>query len=147
MKAIEANGARIPLLGLGTWDLRGKVCARMVDEAIRLADRIAIMKDGAIEQIGTPVEIYRDPATAFVADFIGTMNFVGGAAVGVAGAVVILTWLIEPLREIWPWFLELPWPIRVGLSLAGVGLVILMSSLIWERIEEREHDRSLLDDS
>ena len=39
MKAIEANGARIPLLGLGTWDLRGKVCARMVDEAIRLGYR------------------------------------------------------------------------------------------------------------
>jgi 2,5-diketo-D-gluconate reductase B len=37
--AVEANGARIPLLGLGTWDLRGKVCARNVEQAIRLGYR------------------------------------------------------------------------------------------------------------
>jgi diketogulonate reductase-like aldo/keto reductase len=36
---IEANGARIPLIGLGTWDLRGKVCARMVEEALALGYR------------------------------------------------------------------------------------------------------------
>ncbi len=36
---VEANGARIPLVGLGTWDLRGKTCARMVEEAIRLGYR------------------------------------------------------------------------------------------------------------
>jgi diketogulonate reductase-like aldo/keto reductase len=39
MQAVEAGGARIPLIGLGTWDLRGKVCARMVEEAIRLGYR------------------------------------------------------------------------------------------------------------
>ena len=37
--AIEANGARIPLIGLGTWDLRGKACASMVEEALRLGYR------------------------------------------------------------------------------------------------------------
>lgn len=37
--AVEANGARIPLVGLGTWDLRGKTCARMVEEAIRFGYR------------------------------------------------------------------------------------------------------------
>jgi 2,5-diketo-D-gluconate reductase B len=36
---IDANGAHIPLIGLGTWDLRGKTCAKMVDEAIRLGYR------------------------------------------------------------------------------------------------------------
>ncbi len=36
---VEVNGARIPLVGLGTWDLRGKACARMVEEAIRLGYR------------------------------------------------------------------------------------------------------------
>ena len=36
---IEANGARIPLIGLGTWDLRGKSCARMVEQALRLGYR------------------------------------------------------------------------------------------------------------
>jgi 2,5-diketo-D-gluconate reductase B len=38
-QSIEANGARIPLIGLGTWDLRGKSCARMVEEAIKLGYR------------------------------------------------------------------------------------------------------------
>jgi 2,5-diketo-D-gluconate reductase B len=39
LQSIEANGARIPLIGLGTWDLRGKACARMVEEALRLGYR------------------------------------------------------------------------------------------------------------
>jgi len=52
------------------------------EEALTMADRIVVMNQGVIEQIGTPVEIYREPATAFVADFIGTMNFVAGAVVG-----------------------------------------------------------------
>ena len=38
-QSIEANGARIPLVGLGTWDLRGKLCARMVEQAIGLGYR------------------------------------------------------------------------------------------------------------
>jgi len=36
---IEANGARIPAIGLGTWDLRGRTCARMVEQALRLGYR------------------------------------------------------------------------------------------------------------
>jgi len=48
------------------------------EEALTMADRIVVMDDGVIEQIGTPEEIYGKPATAFVADFIGTMNFVPG---------------------------------------------------------------------
>jgi diketogulonate reductase-like aldo/keto reductase len=39
MLAVEANGATIPLIGLGTWDLRGKTCARIVEQAIRLGYR------------------------------------------------------------------------------------------------------------
>jgi diketogulonate reductase-like aldo/keto reductase len=39
MDAIEANGARIPLVGLGTWDLRGRVCSRIVEQALRLGYR------------------------------------------------------------------------------------------------------------
>ncbi|MDX1738882.1 MAG: putative 2-aminoethylphosphonate ABC transporter ATP-binding protein [Alphaproteobacteria bacterium] len=49
------------------------------EEALTMADRIVVMNHGVIEQIGTPMEIYRHPATAFVADFIGTMNFANGA--------------------------------------------------------------------
>jgi 2,5-diketo-D-gluconate reductase B len=37
--AVEANGVRIPLIGLGTWDLRGRVCARVVEQALRLGYR------------------------------------------------------------------------------------------------------------
>jgi len=40
-----------------------------------MADRIVVIKDGVIEQVGSPVEIYQQPKSSFVADFIGTMNF------------------------------------------------------------------------
>ncbi|MEM7222263.1 MAG: putative 2-aminoethylphosphonate ABC transporter ATP-binding protein [Pseudomonadota bacterium] len=52
------------------------------EEALTMADRIVVMNHGVIEQIGTPLEIYRDPATSFVADFIGTMNFVPASVAG-----------------------------------------------------------------
>ena len=44
------------------------------EEALSMADRIVVMNHGVIEQVGTPLEIYREPATLFVADFIGAMN-------------------------------------------------------------------------
>jgi putative spermidine/putrescine transport system ATP-binding protein len=46
------------------------------DEALALADRIVVMRDGCTEQIAPPSTIYRQPQTAFVAGFIGSMNFV-----------------------------------------------------------------------
>jgi spermidine/putrescine transport system ATP-binding protein len=47
-------------------------------EALTMSDRIAVMKGGRVHQIGTPDEIYSRPATAFVASFIGEMNFLRG---------------------------------------------------------------------
>ncbi|HYC38614.1 MAG TPA: putative 2-aminoethylphosphonate ABC transporter ATP-binding protein [Usitatibacter sp.] len=44
------------------------------EEALSMADRIVVMKDGEIEQIGTPAEVYGRPATPFVADFVGKTN-------------------------------------------------------------------------
>ncbi|MBM2768448.1 putative 2-aminoethylphosphonate ABC transporter ATP-binding protein [Burkholderia anthina] len=44
------------------------------EEALSMADRIVVMNHGVIEQIGTPLEIYRQPASPFVADFIGRVN-------------------------------------------------------------------------
>ena len=45
------------------------------EEALTMADRIVVMNQGVIEQVGNPEQIYGDPATEFVAEFIGTMNF------------------------------------------------------------------------
>ncbi len=49
------------------------------DEALALADRIVVMRDGRTEQAAAPDVVYREPATPFVAGFIGTMNLVEGA--------------------------------------------------------------------
>jgi iron(III) transport system ATP-binding protein len=50
-------------------------------EAMTLSDRVVIMNQGVIEQLGTPVEVYRFPETAFVANFIGRANFIEGKVV------------------------------------------------------------------
>ncbi len=52
------------------------------EEALALADRIAVMEAGRVVQIGTPDEIYRNPVTAFVASFIGRSNILRGTASG-----------------------------------------------------------------
>jgi len=52
------------------------------EEALAMADRIAVMDKGRVVQIGTPDEIYRNPATAFVANFIGRSNILTGTASG-----------------------------------------------------------------
>jgi iron(III) transport system ATP-binding protein len=52
------------------------------EEALTMADRIVVMNEGVIEQIGTPQDIYSRPVNPFVADFIGTMNFLPGIAGG-----------------------------------------------------------------
>ncbi|HET6561902.1 MAG TPA: ABC transporter ATP-binding protein [Marmoricola sp.] len=52
------------------------------DEAISMADRIAVMAQGRVQQIATPLDLYRRPANLFVADFIGTSNVLGGRLEG-----------------------------------------------------------------
>ena len=49
------------------------------EEAMSISDRIAVMNNGAIEQVGTSREIYEQPSTRFVADFIGKVNFIPGS--------------------------------------------------------------------
>ncbi|MBY6031574.1 putative 2-aminoethylphosphonate ABC transporter ATP-binding protein [Marinobacter daepoensis] len=51
------------------------------EEALAMADRVVVMNNGVIEQVGTPLEIYQQPASAFVASFIGAMNFFDSAPV------------------------------------------------------------------
>ena len=55
------------------------------NEALTMSDRLAVMNDGRIEQLGTPQEIYEQPATRFVAGFIGTSNLLAGRVGRVAG--------------------------------------------------------------
>jgi spermidine/putrescine transport system ATP-binding protein len=52
------------------------------EEAMSMADRIAVMNDGRIEHLGTPEEVYRRPASRFVADFIGDSNFFDATVTG-----------------------------------------------------------------
>ncbi len=51
------------------------------EEALTLSDRIVVMRDGIIQQVGTPVEIYNEPQNSFVADFIGESNILNGTMV------------------------------------------------------------------
>ena len=51
------------------------------EEALSMADRIVVMNHGVIEQIGTPMEIYREPATPFVVDFVGKANVLEGQVI------------------------------------------------------------------
>jgi putative spermidine/putrescine transport system ATP-binding protein len=63
------------------------------EEALTMSDRIAVFRDGRIEQVATPVELYEQPATPFVAGFVGTSNLLEGRAaqalLGEAGPVSI----------------------------------------------------------
>jgi putative spermidine/putrescine transport system ATP-binding protein len=68
------------------------------EEALSLSDRVVVMSDGRMEQVGTPFEIYNFPSTAFVASFVGTLNVLRGKVVDagrgeltVAGQQVLVT--------------------------------------------------------
>jgi putative spermidine/putrescine transport system ATP-binding protein len=60
------------------------------EEALELSDRIVVMSDGRVEQVGSPFEIYNFPATAFVASFVGTLNAVQAKVVDAAAGVLEL---------------------------------------------------------
>jgi len=55
------------------------------EEALTMSDRMAVMAGGRVEQVGTPEEVYDSPATAYVADFLGSANVLPVAVVGPAG--------------------------------------------------------------
>ena len=66
------------------------------EEALELSDRIVVMSDGRMEQVGTPFDIYNFPSTAFVAAFVGTLNSLKAAVVDPASGT--LTVEGQPLR-------------------------------------------------
>ena len=59
------------------------------EEALSMADRVGVMRDGRLEQVADPSELYTRPATAFVAEFVGTMNRLPGELAG-PGTVTVL---------------------------------------------------------
>src|SRR5438094_9172249 len=63
-------------------------------EAMTLGDRVVVMKDGWVQQVGEPLELYNNPANRFVAGFLGSpaMNFVNVAAAEINGA----PWVANP---------------------------------------------------
>jgi multiple sugar transport system ATP-binding protein len=71
-------------------------------EAMTLADRIVIMKDGLIEQVGTPNEVYKKPNNVFVASFIGTpaMNFIEGEVTNISNSRSYITLKDRTVLEI-----------------------------------------------
>ena len=58
------------------------------DEAFEMSDRVVLLNRGRIEQIGTPEELYDDPATRFAAEFIGETNLIEGIVAAAGGAMV-----------------------------------------------------------
>jgi spermidine/putrescine transport system ATP-binding protein len=56
------------------------------EEALTMSDRIAVMSEGTIEQVGTPQDVYDEPASAYVADFLGVSNLMPATAQGTNGA-------------------------------------------------------------
>jgi len=72
------------------------------EEALSMADRIVIMSDGEIQQVGTPWEIYRKPASSFVAGFVGTSNFIEGRKNGSGVKINGQVFKINGLEKIKP---------------------------------------------
>lgn len=73
-------------------------------EALTMSDRIAVMNDGGIEQLGTPREIYERPASKFVAGFIGTSNLLSGQVSETSGMNAIISYgpdgqIVVPLAD------------------------------------------------
>ncbi len=61
------------------------------DEALSMADRIAVMRDGSVDQIASPGELYEYPKNRFVADFIGKVNLIEGEVTGQKGDKISIT--------------------------------------------------------
>jgi spermidine/putrescine transport system ATP-binding protein len=61
------------------------------EEALTMSDRIAVMNEGRVEQIGTPEEIYHAPSTVFVANFIGVANLLPATVASIEGKQVVAT--------------------------------------------------------
>jgi hypothetical protein len=57
------------------------------------------------------------------------------------GALLVGSWFIEPLRDLWPVLLSLPMPVKIGLVIAATGLLVVFATVVQERLQA--DDRSL----
>jgi iron(III) transport system ATP-binding protein len=71
-------------------------------EALSMADRIAVLRDGRIEQIGTPVELYDRPINRFVAEFVGETNFIQGQVTGQKDGFWVVQSAVGAIRALAP---------------------------------------------
>jgi spermidine/putrescine transport system ATP-binding protein len=96
------------------------------EEALAMSDRVAVMLDGRVQQLGTPDDVYDRPATAFVAGFVGQQNFLAGTAVGNGAEVVADGLAVVGVRRagdvrVGAGALAAVRPEHVGVSLADPG--------------------------
>jgi ABC-type Fe3+/spermidine/putrescine transport system ATPase subunit len=68
------------------------------EEALSLSDRVAVMRDGRVQQVAPPKTLYERPVNRFVADFVGTNNFIAGVCKERAGHDVLVETPLGPLR-------------------------------------------------
>ena len=66
------------------------------------------------------------------------LRIVGLVMIGL-GALILATYVLKPLNLVWAWFRAMPVPLQVGIAVAGIGLFVLMISLV---AEKRRDDRS-----
>lgn len=69
-------------------------------EAMTLGDRVVVMREGQIEQTGSPEDIYRRPRTRFVADFVGIPNLLSGVIHSVSGTEILVNTLVGILNSV-----------------------------------------------
>ncbi len=97
-------------------------------EALALSDRIAVMNEGKIVQLGTPKEIYQRPTSEFVANFIGKTNLIHGdvhTAVGVNASAKVAT----PIGDLLAYFTAaIPAQARIGIVIRPENIVIQASA-------------------
>ena len=112
------------------------------EEAMTVADRIAVMEHGMIRQVATPAEIYEQPASRYVADFIGDINIVEGRIENGAGS---LTRLVSPKSGLvietdqpvegspeTAWYAIRPEKLRISLDQPADTAVNAVSGEIWD---------------
>ena len=113
------------------------------EEALSISDRVAVLEAGVIQQVGTPVELFDQPANRFIANFVGTINLFAGTLKTAAGAMVfesdaLGTLALPGMPAAAPGMVEIAFrPHVVTLLEAGAPAV---GDLIWldGRVTERE---------